>query len=208
MSSLAVFEWSVGMGAWLSVAVVPLLLGIQAKPLRYILFVGVPMIMVSLLYILARVYMAFLHLSVVVLCLMVRSDVVVGLFLLLSLTAIVVTAAKLIEQLHTYPESLSPWVARLVGQLDQGLLRARDWGLRVYLRFRSEGFGVADFIHSMAPAAPAAAAVAAPAAAAPAVAAAPADADVAIVASPPVVPSAVVEEFDTFDPDLFDTKEE
>lgn len=134
MSSFAVFEWSVGMGAWLSLAAAPLLSGIQSAPLLYALIVGVPMILISLLYVAASLSVAFLHLQFVVLCLMVRADVVVGLFTLLTIAAIVGTAAKLLEQFRTNPESLPPELRSVVLQLDTGLSCLQQQAVRLYNR--------------------------------------------------------------------------
>jgi hypothetical protein len=134
MSSFAVFEWSVGMGAWLSLAAAPLLSGIESRPLLYAVAVGVPMILISLLYVAASLSLAFLHLQFVVLCLMVRADVVVGLFTLLTIAAIVGTAAKLLEQFRTNPESLPPGLRSVVLQLDTGLSYLQQQALRLYNR--------------------------------------------------------------------------
>jgi hypothetical protein len=134
MSSFTVFEWSVGMGAWLSLAAAPLLSGIESRPLLYAVAVGVPMILISLLYVAASLSLAFLHLQFVVLCLMVRADVVVGLFTLLTIAAIVGTAAKLLEQFRTNPESLPPGLRSVVLQLDTGLSYLQKQALRLYNR--------------------------------------------------------------------------
>jgi len=134
MSSFTVFEWSVGMGAWLSLAAAPLLSGIQSTPLLYALAVGLPMILVSLLYVAASLSLAFLHLQFVVLCLMIRADVVTGVFTLLTIAAIVGTAAKLLEQVRTNPESLSPGVRSVVLRLSTGLSYAQQQALRLYNR--------------------------------------------------------------------------
>ncbi len=134
MSSLSVFQWSVGMGAWLSLAAAPLLSGVKSTPLLYTLVVGVPMILISLLYVAASLSLAFLHLQFVVLCLMVREDVVVGIFTLLTIAAIVGTAAKLLEEFRTNPESLSPGVRSAVLQLATGLSYAQQQALRLYNR--------------------------------------------------------------------------
>jgi len=136
MSSFTVFEWSVGMGAWLSLAAAPLLLGIESAPLFYTLTVGVPLIMISLLYVAASLSLAFLHLQFVVLWLMVREDVVVGLFTLLTIAAIVGTAAKLLEEFRTNPESLSPRVRSVVLRLSTGLSYAQQQALRLSNRLR------------------------------------------------------------------------
>jgi hypothetical protein len=65
---------------------------------------------------------------------MVREDVVVGLFTLLTIAAIVGTAAQLLEQLRTNPESLSPGVRPVVLRLSTGLSYLQQQALRLSSR--------------------------------------------------------------------------
>jgi hypothetical protein len=145
MDSITVFEWSVGVGAWLSLATIPLVSGVPSKPLWFFLLVGIPIVGISLVYVLTALFLKFLYGVCVVLSLMIRADVVTGLFVLMTLAATFGTALKLLEQLHTHPESLPPFVRGLVVQLDQFARATGHVLFRIYLRFGA-GHGIEDLV--------------------------------------------------------------
>jgi hypothetical protein len=145
MDSITVFEWSVGVGAWLSLATIPLVSGVPSKPLWFFLLVGIPIVGISLVYVLTALFLKFLYGVCVVLSLMIRADVVTGLFVLMTLAATFGTALKLLEQLHTHPESLPPFVRGLVVQLDHFARATGHILFRIYLRFGA-GHGIEDLV--------------------------------------------------------------
>jgi len=132
MEASTVFEWSVGIGAWMSLATIVLVSGMQKTLPQYVVWAGIPLIVTSLTYVAVLLFLATVQYFIATLFLMVRVDVLVGLFILLTLAGLLKLTVELLEQFYTHPETLSPTVLQVVQQLDVGITRAKLILVRVY----------------------------------------------------------------------------
>jgi len=133
-SSLAAdaFEWSVGIGSWLSLASIPLILGMDVHPVQYLLLAGIPFIVIGISFTAVMVSLCFLHLLLLLLSLMVRPAVIVGIIGVFVAGGFIASFQTVLEKID--PDSLSPSVRNILLKMAQVRpMLVRGW---LYLRYR------------------------------------------------------------------------